>query len=86
LLILVAAALVVLFYGDGLFYTWKHQKQVEALQARNRSLEELNRKMRQRIEGLKSGNKLTLEEEARYHGMVFDGETQFIVKPRKVGK
>lgn len=82
LLVLAAFGAAFLFYGDGLWYTWKHQQKLKELAQRNDSLRQLNNDMTEKIRNLKSGDKFTLEEEARYKGLAFDGEDITILQPK----
>lgn len=78
LALVIVLVLAFLFYGDGLWYTFKFKKQVVEMEVRTDSLKELNTKMRARIEKLKVGDSFAIEEEARSHGMVMKGEKVYV--------
>ncbi len=81
ILILLVFSIAFLFYGDGLWFTWQHQKRLQELAQRNDSLRQHNQDMADKIKKLESGDKLTLEKEARINGLALDGEEVTILEP-----
>ena len=72
-----------LFGGDGIWSSLVTSRKIAKLEARIDSLENLNRLMSERIEGLKKLDPQVLEEEARGHGLIKPGEKVYVMQPEK---
>ena len=75
-----------LFGGDGIWSSLLMSRRVTRLEARIDSLENLNRRMSERIEGLKKLDPQVLEEEARSHGLIKPGEKVYVMQPEEKRK
>lgn len=81
----VGAAGMFFFDSGGVWRTLVKKKQVEREAVFVDSLANVNRQMRARIEALKANDPKAIEEEARSHGMVKEGEKVYIFKEKSSG-
>ncbi len=81
--VIVLILLLFLFGGDGLWSSLVMSRRVAELEARIDSLENINLRMRERVEGLMKRDPAILEEEARSHGMIKPGEKVYVMHPEK---
>ena len=72
---------IFLFVGNGYWHTLENKRKVKALELRIEEQRRLNEQMRERIKGLKSGDPMILEQEARDHGFIRKGEKVYIIGP-----
>ena len=70
-----------MFGGDGLWQTLIIRNRVAELEATIDSMEAVNAQMQMRIDGLTSGDKGIIEEEARSQGFVKPGEKIYLMQP-----
>jgi len=71
-----------LFSSDGVWRTMVMKRRVAEKAAVVDSLAQMNRLMRGRIAALKAGDPRAIEEEARAHGMVKQGEKVYLLKEK----
>ena len=71
-----------LFSSDGVWRTMVMKRRVAEKTAVVDSLAQMNRLMRGRIAALKAGDPRAVEEEARAHGMVKEGEKVYLLKEK----
>lgn len=76
-----AIVLSFIFSGNGIKHSIELRRHTIALEARNDSLARLNDWRKERISKLKSGDKLTLEDEARRRNMHYPGEKVYLINP-----
>jgi len=75
-------AVLFLFSGNGLYHSARLSRMVAALEDRIDSLESVNAQMAERIDGLQKGDLKVIEEEARSHGMIKQGEKVYMLRSK----
>lgn len=80
--IVLLGAYFFLFSSDGVWRTMVMKRRIAEKAAVVDSLAQMNRLMRGRIAALKAGDPRAVEEEARAHGMVKEGEKVYLLKEK----
>lgn len=81
--IIIVFILIVLFAPMGIIKTAKEKRNNARIQAQNDSLRQHIQKMDERSDKLANDDPLTLEEEARFHNMIREGESVTRIESRK---